>query len=196
MSKVGGSRVPGTPRIFPEAETHGHWGPATTSPDTRQRVGALGDTGSGAGRGPVPAALSHLSGGRAGAGRRENSRRRERLSSRWLLWDRRSVPRSSYRPSAPSAAKPSPQSRERKAAAPPPSALPPRASHAPSRRPSSPLLLPSLPPGSCSLPVASGPCSFDLLLPWGLSPQGGGGRVGLCRPLLTLEPFHLSTSPL
>lgn len=147
---------PGEARMFSEAETHGHWEPAATSPDTPQRVGALGGAQAAAGvTAPVPVALSHLSGGRAGgSGRRGNPRHRERFSSRRLLWDPRTVPRSSSRPSAPSAAKPSPQSRERGAAAPPPSALPLRAGHAPSRRPSSPPL--PLSP-SRSLPTASGP---------------------------------------
>lgn len=43
---------PGEARMFSEAETHGHWEPAATSPDTPQRVGALGSTGGGGGHGP------------------------------------------------------------------------------------------------------------------------------------------------
>lgn len=140
VSEAGRRRVPGTPRICQKAEKHrgtvGRRPPLRTHPRELEPSGAQAAAGS---ANPVPAALSHLSGGRAGeAGRRENPRRRERLSSRWLLWDRSSVPGSSSRPSAPSAAKPSPQSRERRAAAPPPSALPLSAGHAPSRRPSSP----------------------------------------------------------
>lgn len=155
VSDAGRRSVPGKLECSPRlkrTDTGSRRPPLLTHPNELEPSAAQAAAGVTA---PVPVALSHLSGGRAGgSGRRGNPRHRERFSSRRLLWDPRTVPRSSSRPSAPSAAKPSPRSRERGAAAPPPSALPLRAGHAPSRRPSSPPL--PLSP-SRSLPTASGP---------------------------------------